>query len=1014
MIGMLGIGLQILLSASPLRAEPSQDKNQILIIHSYHSGLAWTDSIASGIRDAFTLSGSDIQMTSEYLDARRYPDSEISAGIQKLLISKLKDAAPDLIMVSDNNAFDFILEHRNRLFPGIPIVFCGINDFNPSKISKHPGITGVAEELSIRETVLLILDLHPGTREIVVIGRVSVAADRYNRDSFIEALPQLPSRLKVSFWDDLPSGELKSKLKNLKKDTVLFINGLVTNPEGRQMLFRETTTWLAQNSKVPAYSLWDVFMGCGVVGGKMVTGYHQGQMAGHIALRILQGESAGSIPVVSGLEANHFIFDYRQLQRFRIPLSKLPPKAIFINRPDSFYEKHKTIVWGTLSVISCLGFLVVLLSIAVVRIRRAERALKTNEERTRLFFERQIVGMAITSPEKKWLKVNDRLCSMLGYSRMELDLLNWTDLTCPDDLDSGLTHFDRLLSGEINEYTLEKRFIRKDGSVLFTNLSVGCVRNEKGDVDYVLAILEDITKRKNAEESLRESEEFLFSIIENFPNMIFIKDARDLKFVGVNRAGEKLLGYKREDLIGKNDYDFFPEERADYFTKMDREVLENRKLLDIPEEILDTCSGRRIIHTKKMPIMDKDGKPAYLLGISEDITRIKEDAVEREKLREQLVQAQKLESVGRLAGGVAHDFNNMLTAILGQAELSMMLCSPSDPLHAGFKAIEDAAHRSADLVRQLLAFARKQTVAPKILNVNDTAAVMLKMLERLLGENINLTWIPKTGLWSVKIDPSQVDQLLANLCVNARDAISGTGKVTIETDNAVFDKIYSDIHQSFVSGEFVMLAVSDSGKGMEKRILDHIFEPFFTTKERGKGTGLGLATVYGIVKQNNGFINVYSEPGKGSTFKIYLPRCEGEKAALPSPDVSPLPKSGGETILLTEDESVILNVGRAMLESLGYKVLTAVTPAEALRQAKSFQAEIHLLLTDVVMPEMNGKELVQLIREIRPGLKCLFTSGYTADVIAHNGVLDEGVVFIQKPFSMQNMAVKVREALEQE
>jgi CheY-like chemotaxis protein len=291
-------------------------------------------------------------------------------------------------------------------------------------------------------------------------------------------------------------------------------------------------------------------------------------------------------------------------------------------------------------------------------------------------------------------------------------------------------------------------------------------------------------------------------------------------------------------------------------------------------------------------------------------------------------------------------------------------------------------------------------------------AGMLKMLQRLIGEDIEFAWMPGADLWAVKLDPSQIDQILANLCVNARDAITGVGKIVIETENAVFDEAYCAVHPEFVRGEYVMLAVSDDGCGMDKAVLEHIFEPFFTTKEVGRGTGLGLATVYGIVKQNGGFLNAYSEPGKGTTLRIYLPRFGGQYTKPTDEPITEMPKGYGETVLLVEDEVFILDMSRVMLEELGYRVLTAVTPGEAIRQAKAQADEIQLLITDVIMPEMNGRDLEKLLSEIIPGLKCLFTSGYTASAIAHRGVLKEGVQFLKKPFTVKDLATKVREALE--
>jgi signal transduction histidine kinase len=386
---------------------------------------------------------------------------------------------------------------------------------------------------------------------------------------------------------------------------------------------------------------------------------------------------------------------------------------------------------------------------------------------------------------------------------------------------------------------------------------------------------------------------------------------------------------------------------------------------------------------------------------------------ERAALEDQLHQAQKMEAVGRLAGGVAHDFNNMLGVIIGHAELALALINPTEPLYIDLQEIRKAAQRSADLTRQLLAFARRQTVSPKVLDLNDTVSGMLKMLGRLIGEDIDLAWRPGRDLRKVRIDPSQIDQILANMAVNARDAIAGVGKITIETGNVVLDDAYCAEHAEFVPGEFVLLAVSDTGAGMSREILAHLFEPFFTTKKMGRGTGLGLATVHGIVKQNGGFINVYSEPGRGTTFKIYLPAFEGETAKASAETAAGKRHRGTETVLIVEDEKAILKLGRKILEQLGYKVLTANTPAQAIHMVRESSGDIHLLITDVVMPEMNGRDLAERLTSIKPGLKCLFMSGYTASVIAHQGVLDKGVCFIQKPFSVKALAGKVREVLEE-
>ncbi len=336
-----------------------------------------------------------------------------------------------------------------------------------------------------------------------------------------------------------------------------------------------------------------------------------------------------------------------------------------------------------------------------------------------------------------------------------------------------------------------------------------------------------------------------------------------------------------------------------------------------------------------------------------------------------------------------------------------------EQLREYFDDILMAAKRAANITRQLLAFARKQTIAPKVLDLNDNVESMLKMLRRLIGEDINLAWLPGSGLWSVKMDPSQLDQILANLCVNARDAIEGVGKVTIETTTITLDQAYCLDNPGFVPGKFVLLSVGDNGCGMDKKILDNIFEPFFTTKDVDKGTGLGLAMVYGIVKQNNGFVKVYSEPDRGTNIRIYLPRHEATTVEAQEDIRDKILLGRGETILVVEDDSEILSIMEKMLKGLDYTLLTSIAPEKAIGIVREYAGKIHLLITDVVMPKMNGPDLAEQLQSICPGLNCIFMSGYTADAISHQGVLAKGVHFIQKPFSREELAKIVRKALDE-
>lgn len=518
----------------------------------------------------------------------------------------------------------------------------------------------------------------------------------------------------------------------------------------------------------------------------------------------------------------------------------------------------------------------------------------------------------------------------------------------------------------------------------------------------------DLTDRVRAEAALRESDATFRNIVQASPmgiHLYSLDEDDQLVFTGANPAADRLLGVDNSRYVGMICEDAFPSLRNTDIPENYRRVARHGGIWQT-EQISyadGTVAGAFEVHAFQMT----PGKVAVLFN---EISARKRAEEEREKLQVQLIQAQKMESVGRLAGGVAHDFNNMLSVIIGHCELALRGLENVHPLHASLQNIRMAAERSADLTRQLLAFARRQTVAPKVLDINTTVTGMLEMLRRLIGEDIDLVWQPGSNPGQILIDPSQLDQILVNLFVNARDAIGDTGKVTIETDSVTIDERYCADHVEALQGTFVLLAVSDDGCGMDAVTLAHLFEPFFTTKEMGKGTGLGLATVYGIVKQNKGFINVYSEPGQGTTFKIYLPR----HGLGPEPEREETVNHaamGSETILVVEDEPLILEIATTMLESLGYTVLAASGPADAIRLAREHGGAIQLVMTDVVMPEMNGRLLANHLRAQFPGLRCLFMSGYTANVIAHHGVLDEGVHFIQKPFTLHALAAKIRVAL---
>ena len=537
--------------------------------------------------------------------------------------------------------------------------------------------------------------------------------------------------------------------------------------------------------------------------------------------------------------------------------------------------------------------------------------------------------------------------------------------------------------------------------------------NEKNNATTTMVISRDITERKLSEEAIWERDADL-------------RTAQRLSNIGSWKwkLAENTMQWS-EELYRINGHDpKLPvpcfEEMSSFYTpeswkRLNEAIAESLLKGDSFELELDLMQKDgtiKNIYARGEIEYGASGKIIGLHGTTQDITEFKRAAEERKKLEFQLFQAQKIESIGLLAGGVAHDFNNILTVINANAEIPLMFMERTAPYYSAFSEILKAGERAANLTRQLLAFSRKQIIEPRVINLNNTLLEMDKMLRRLIGEHIELVTIIDESLYPVKVDPGQVEQILTNLVVNARDAMPDKGKLTIETRNTILDEKYAKTHPDIIPGKYVTFTVSDTGAGIDKEVISHIFEPFFTTKPKGSGTGLGLSTCFGIVKQNHGEINVYSEPGYGTTFKIHLPIFEGETAALyTSQGQKELPK-GTETVLVTEDDISILNIVSDLLSNSGYHVHAASNGHEALAMVRDSYKKFDLLITDVIMPLMGGRELADKLNEIQPNIPVLYMSGYTDNSIVHHGVLEEGVAFIQKPFSTIDFAKKVREILD--
>jgi len=795
---------------------------------------------------------------------------------------------------------------------------------------------------------------------------------------------------------------------------------------------------------------------------------------------------------------------------------------------ETYFEVPPYVNWYDVRVYRQAEGLSVFFQVITER-KQAEDALRESEERYRAVFENAAVGIDTLDRDGRIVQVNPALCNMLGYDEDELKELTFEEITYPDDRQISKQNLESLTIGEKDLYRLEKRYLRKDGEIVWAELSTSAIKDTNGNHAGMVAVIADITGRKRAEEAVQRSEKFLEQVVENIPNMIFVKESENLRFVRFNKAGEDLLGYSREDLLGKNDYDFFPLAQADFFTARDRAVLTDGKLLDIPEEEIETkLKGKRILHTKKIPIVDADGTAQFLLGISEDITErkqfeesqkllstaiaqsaeaviitdatgiiqyvnpaqeilsgyssdeligqtpnvlnsdfhhgnfyeqiwdtigvgkawsgrfvnkkkdgteyhedatispiydhsrnltnfvaVKHDVTKQVTLQEQLLQAQKMEAIGTLAGGFAHDFNNKLQVIAGYVDLILFDKDLPETLKQELGIIKQTVDSSAELVEGMMVFSRKTPVNVQAIELNKLVAQIRSMLIRTIPKMIEIDLLLADDLWAIKAAPNQIEQILMNLAVNARDAMPDGGKLTIETNNIVLDEEYCSFDPLVKPGRYVLIEVSDTGTGMNKETASHIFEPFFTTKKEGKGTGLGLAVVYGIVEQHGARIVCDSAPSVGTTFRIYFPAIEEVHEEEYFENKEP-PRGQGETILLVDDEPNLVVIVSRQLLSANYRVIKASNGNEALNLYEKHREKIRLVILDLLMPGMGGKQCLEALRKLDPNVRVLVASGAMNSAIEADLKEIGARGLIAKPFETPQFLEKIRKIIDEE
>ena len=1122
LLGTLCLGGEAGEAAEPgENAELVYDADRVVVLHSYHFGFSWTDSISRGIRSVFLEEAGEVEVKFEFLDTRFQASEAYLQAFQEALKVKYRERSVDVVIACDDNALSFMLTAGQDVFPGVPAVFCSVSGYTP-EMRRRMNVTGLRESIDIGSTVETALRLHSGIQEIAVIldksrtGRaLKKKAEAVLGDSFQGA--------RVRYLEDLTVEQLIRKIPDLPENTLVLLFIFRPDETGRVLSHEQNLDRLRPHCPFPIYSVWQFYLGHGIVGGKLSNGYEEGRMTARMALRILDGEEARAIPL--GTSPVRYMFDSNELNRFGLPPSALPEGSLIVNQPFSFYDTYKTIIWAVIAVFIALAGIIAVLVFNIIARKRVQETLRDNEQRYRALFNGGADAVFVHPFQDKGfgrlLEVNEVACKRLGYSREELLKLTVADISArKDTVERGGESVRKSLDKEKNQ-TFEVTHITKEGKRIpveilstvflfkgrkaimsiardirerkkyeetlrryehiisstddlmsfvdrdyvyravnnaylkaharsreeiigfsvaqlmgedtfhkkvkvyldraldgetvryqswfeyagigwrFMDLAYQPFRDDEGYIEGVVVSVRDISDRKEAEEALQQSEERYRSLVENTLDGYFVCEIPSGRFIFLNQRICDLCLYTVEEGLALSLWDVVDPEEHPRIQERIRARVENMGPEYVSHTYLamrkDGATFRAEISTSLITYQGK----TVVQGVLRDVT-------EKQRLQWQLQQAQKMEAIGTLAGGIAHDFNNLLMGIQGRAALMMSDVDASSPHTEHLQGIEDYVRSGAELTKQLLGLAHGGKVEVKSTDVNQLVTKTVQMFARTRKE-IRIHESYQEDLWAAEADRAQIEQVLLNFFVNAWQAMPGGGDLYLRTENTVLEDEFVRPH-SVGAGEFVKISIMDTGVGMDEATRRKVFDPFFTTKGMGRGFGLGLASAYGIIKNHGGFVHVYSERGKGSTFTVYLPA--SKKKVVEERMKTPELLKGTETVLLVDDEKMVLDVATPMIEKMGYRVMPALGGWEAVRMYQDESERIDIVILDMIMPDMNGEEAYSRLREINPKVRVLLSSGYSMNGQAQ-GILEKGCDgFIQKPFSMIALSQKLRAILD--
>ncbi|WP_022666861.1 hybrid sensor histidine kinase/response regulator [Desulfospira joergensenii] len=867
----------------PARAEEFHEPRHLLLLNSYNQRMSWVKDIVLAVEDVLDPDNNNILLHIDNMDAKQFHGPDYFEAYKSYLRVKYGNSRFSLVLSSDNHAFDFLLKYREELFPGVPVVFCGVNDFRPDLIKGVNKFTGVAEVFSARKTVELALALHPGTEEIFIINDFLETGRAWQRD-IDTALEGLKKRTRITYSENLPIRELMEKITHLDDHALVLLGVYFADRDGRYFTYEKIGEMIAGASRVPVYCLLEFNMGKGVVGGEVISGYHQGEAMAGMAQKILAGEDPEKIPVLQK-GANQIIFDFTQLKRFGLNPSRLPPEALIINQPFSLFQEYKKEILVVAVLMAVLISTIGILIVNIFRRIRAEKQVRKNEEKYRRIFENSVVGFFQSSPGGKLISVNPAFAGMLGYDS-------------PEDMIASIADLETDLYLKVEDRQTYQEILQREGRV------------------------------------------------DGFEYPVKCKDGSAIWLSNSTRA---------------------------YF--------------------------------------DDKGKPVTYEGVVKDITGIKLAQKEKAEAEQKLMQARKMEAIGTLSGGVAHEFNNLLGIILGNAELAADDTPEENPVRPYLSEIGKACLRGKKIVGQLLSFVRNPRTSQKPIDIGKVTAESFHFLKASLPPSIECRMnLPEKSM-AILGDSTEIHQVIINLCNNAAHSMEGrAGILSLTLEERFLEKTESFYDQELEPGRYGVIKVADTGEGIEPHRLDKIFDPFYTTKEVDKGSGLGLSVVLGIIKGHRGGIRIMSRPGHGTEVECCFPLIE-ERVSESRAEKAEL-RGGNERILFVDDEAAVVTIGKTSLERVGYTVFTQTDPLMAVEAVRKDPQGFDLVITDLSMPGMNGQSLISMVNKIRPDLKTIVCTGFH-DRLEAVGKENLGAnALLMKPIRQEDLRKSVRMVLD--